>query len=668
MKWFICILMCIGAVSMIPPGSMAQQNSQQLDARDLFSDFGVLPAHLLEMEPDHNYPYEFLLKESSVRFTETGDGIEAIIDHLVRIKIYSDDPLEIAEASMIGIPYYQDNNLERISNLEGNTYLPDGSTSQLDTGQATSSELNSRYNILEFEMPDATDGAVLEYKYTVNRRYIEELPDFYFAHQVPTKKAAITLQNEQFLRYDSVVQHADFDIEYTRQEIDTSSIPPVFTYSRPDPILVEKWEADDVPAVDQSAYISSVDDIRAKIKFMISEFGIPRQPLENSWELVAAQIRRNADPEAVLERQDSLKQAGKKIQEEVGNDPVQVQDSIFFHINRRSQYNGLHAVFAEDGLNHVLEQEPADQAEINMALLAMLRGAGIEAYPLYISGRDYGRINQSFPSLYQFNRMLVYTRIGEQNFVMDASFRFSKPGLIPVESYNEQGFILKENSYSWIDISPDKSKFDLNIFVDAELSEEGHLSGTLNAATSGYPAQQILSDLNTGKTESEVAAETFLDVYPEAEIEAIEIRTEEYSERGITVSLDFEIENYATSFSDGLEIRPMIVGYLFNNPFESSQRRVPITLDAPEKLLINYKLDIPDGYGIEEAGEARQTQMQGAELNEQYAVSGSTIRYSFEIDISRKDFPADVYSQLRRMYERWVELSNSTWFIEKRNL
>ena len=39
-----------------------------------------------------------------------------------------------------------------------------------------------------------------------------------------------------------------------------------------------------------------------KYGFLISEFGIPRQPLDNSWELVAAQIRRNPDPRGAAEQ------------------------------------------------------------------------------------------------------------------------------------------------------------------------------------------------------------------------------------------------------------------------------------------------------------------------------------------------------------------------------
>jgi hypothetical protein len=251
---------------------------------------------------------------------------------------------------------------------------------------------------------------------------------------------------------------------------------------------------------------------------------------------------------------------------------------------------------------------------------------------------------------------------------MDASFAFSEPDLIPIESYNEQGFILREESYEWIDITPEKSRFDLSITIDAELSATGDLRGTLSAVTKGYPAQEILAELDNGQTEREVAAGTFLEIYGSEIINSADIGSLSSENGGVAVDVEFLIEEYATSFSDGLEFRPMIVGYLFQNPFESTQRRVPITLDAPENLEINYNVRIPDGFSIEENSGMRDIHLSGAELREQYKTDGNSLEYSFRINISKKEFSADLYPELRRIYERWVELSNATWLIENQSL
>lgn len=642
----------------------AQQSDEILNEIRIFDKFGIISPEDREIENGSEYPFEYLLKESSIRFDQRDTGIVALIDYLVRIKVYSDDPVDITEAALVGIPFYFSENMERITNLEGRTHQPDGTFTLFQAGRARTVDLNSRYKILEFEMPDVRQGSIIEYKYTLERRYIEELPDFYFSHRVPVREVNLYLKNENFMRFDAINQNIDFELNYSESRVDTSSIPFVFTYERPEPVFIQQWSADEIPAIDVSAFVSSLNDIRGQLKFQISEFGNPRQPLENSWEFVAAQMQRSANPFRTIEDNKDLLEMGKSMFEHISDLSVR-QDSIFEFVNSTVQYNGEGTVFADSGLDHVLEGESANQAEINTVLLALLRGAGIAAKPLYISGREFGRINEAFPSLYQFNRMLVVSEINGINHFMDASYSHSLPDLIPVESYNEQGMTLEGREYEWITIAPERSLFFLDLEMDAALDANGGLKGKLKATTRGYPAREIRRDLNIGVPADEISANTFFEVYSDAVIINSIIEISESDPDRVDVEFDFEIPDYSVTFTDGIEFRPMVVGYLFDNPFESTERRAPITLDAPENLSIKYTIELPEGFESDVAGETRSTSLRGAELFEEYLADGGLIEYSFDITISRKEFPADQYSQLRQLYQRWVELSNDIWFIEK---
>ncbi len=644
----------------------AQADHQILDDLQIFEKFGMISNQQLGVSPQADYPYEFLEKKTAIQIHERSRGIVAVLDHLIRIKVHSDDPLYIAEASMVGIPFYFADGIEQVSQIEGITHHTNGERSFLNTSAIRTVDLNNRYRILEFEMPNVQPGDIIEYKYRIERRYIEELPDIYLSHRVPTRNATVYFKNADFIRYDVVDENVEFDLRYEEERVDTSSVPLVFTYSRPDPVYIQIWSATDIPAVDASVYISSVDDIRAKLRFQISEFGLPRQPLENSWEFVAAQILRNNNPYSFLEQYAFLEETGMKIREETGSSEA-AQDSIFKYVNELAQFNGQNTVFAESGIHHVLQGEPASQSEINMVLLGILRGSGIKAHPIYLSGREFGRINKSFPSLFQFNRMMVQTEINGKSYFLDATYPNSIPNLIPVESYNEQGMILTESEYEWVDITPDRSIFNIDIEVDAELTRNGTLRGSLSAQTSGYPSQQIRQKLSAQIPARDIVAETFFDVYEDAIFDESFIEVDSTDRDNIRLSTNFEIPNYAITFSEGIEFRPMIVGYLFNNPFESTERRVPITLDAPEMLSIRYNISLPSGFLFDVTGDTYSTALRGASLFEEYFTEGNTIEYTFDVEITRKEFPADVYSQLRRIYERWVSLSNDTWFIEQPN-
>jgi len=630
---------------------------------EIFNKFGNLPIEDLQIEAGHNYPYEFILKEASVRMIEEGRSLIASIDYLIRIKVYSDDPLLWAEASLVGIPFYFADGIESVMHIEGITYQPDGRVSYLQQNQLRTVDLNRRYRMIEFEMPDVEQGSVLEYKYRLERRYIEELPDFYFAEKVPTRKAGLNFQNSNIIRYDTIEENTNFEIQYVEQRVDTSSVPLIFTYNRPEPILLQRWSAENISAVDADTYVSSVDDVRAQLKFQISEFGIPRQPLENSWEFVTAQILRNNNPFEFIEYFPHLSEMGSQISENFSNLNA-IQDSIFTLVNSKVQYNGQSAIFTERDLNNVLDGVPANQAEINLTLLALLRGAGIDAYPVYISGRELGRINRDFPSLFQLNRVLIVTEIEGIKQFMDASYSNSLPGLITIDSNNGEGMVVREDHHEWVALDPELSKFDLDIQLDASLNNQGHLTGTISSTTHGYPSRTIRESIQSGRDFNRIIKETFFDIYTDAILTNSIIEIDSENPDQIQIRSDFSIPNYSPTFSDGIDFRPMVVGFLFNNPFESEERRIPITLDAPESIHIQYNIELPRGYSLDVSGDTRTTSLPGASLYEEYFTDGNQIEYSFDIQITKREFPSEDYVELREMYNRWVQLSNETWVID----
>tara|TARA_R100001143_G_scaffold52492_1_gene47767 strand:- start:46946 stop:48907 length:1962 start_codon:yes stop_codon:yes gene_type:complete len=643
--------------------AISQNDPDILGEMDIFEKFGTLTHEDLQIQANHNFPYEYILKESSIRMLEEGRSLIAAIDYLIRIKVYSDDPIQQAEASLVGIPFYFADGIESVQHIEGITYQPDGRVSVLQENQLRFVELNSRYRMIEFELPDVEQGSVLEYKYRLERRYIEELPDFYFSERVPTRKAELNFQNSNLIRYNIIEENADFGVQYAEQRVDTSSVPLIFTYRRPESILLQRWTAENIPAMDTDSYVSSIDDVRGKLKFQISEFGIPRQPLENSWEFVTAQILRNNNPYEFINLYPHLNDLGSQFSENL-SDLTSIQDSVFAYVNSHVQFNGQNSIFAERGLNHVLDGEPSNQAEINLTLLALLRGAGIDAYPMYISGREFGRINREFPSLFQFNRVLIASEIDGKTQFMDASFPNSLPGLITIDSNNGDGMIVRKDHHEWIAVEPDLSRFMLDIELNATLNDRGDLNGTILATAFGYPSRNIREDLQSGRAHDRIISETFFDVYPETILNNSVVEIDSENPDKVQLMSDFSIRNYSVTFSDGIEFRPMVVGYLFSNPFESEERRIPITLDGPESINIQYNIELPRGYSFDVAGDTRSTSLPKASLLEEYFMDGNQIEYSFDIEIRSKDFPAENYAELRKIYNRWVQLSNETWIID----
>ncbi|MDZ7658470.1 DUF3857 domain-containing protein [Fodinibius sp.] len=627
------------------------------------AEFGSIPDSLFQMQqPGNDTPYRITNKELDVSFQEANESIVAVLEHHIRIKVFDDS---VREASVVAIPYYFDNDMERVTSLEAYTYLPSGERAALSEQDIRTININSRYSVKEFAMPAVVEGAVIEYRYTIERRYIEELPDFYLSHEVPTDNAKLTITYPKYLRYQSFIENFEGKIKHDVVYTDTSSVPKVFTIPQPQPIVTERWMARDIPPVKEEAYISTLDDYRGKIKFLLSEFGIPRQQLENNWEVVVARIRDKTDPWESINKNSAAKVKSDSIEQALDIAPKrQIQDSIYHYLNKRVNFSGQHTAFSQASGKEVLAGESSSQAAINQTLVAMLRAADIDAHPVLISTRKSGKINMDFPSFYQFNGLMVRSEINGESYLMDAGFPYSQPGLIPVDTYGSRGLVLRKDGYEWIDINPDKSLFDIQVQIDGQLERNGTIKGTVDAVQQGYPAQIIRQKKADGNSESEILRQTLFDGYPQMRISDIKVNNAEKYGQPIAITADFEIENYATSFTDGLKFRPLIVGYRNENPFSGPDRNLPITLDAPEKLDLSYSIELPAGYTIA-VNDDRTIRFSGAEFIERYDNTSGQLNYRYQINIDQRNFSADYFPSLYKLYNRWVELSNSSWLIEE---
>jgi hypothetical protein len=626
---------------------------------------GIVPDSLFaagQYPANPDVPFLYSLKKLDVTFEEDDQSIVAVLKYHVRVKVFD---ASVEEAAVVGVPYYFEDNIEQVSDIRGFTYQDPDTKVPLNADNVRTININSRYNIKEFSMPAVQNGSVIEYAYTVRRRYIEELPDFYLAHQVPTERSEVSVTYPKYLRYKAVTQNFDGGLDHEITAFKgRSDVPKIFTFPQPEPVIKESWSALNVPAVQKENYITSLDDYRAKIKFQLSEFGIPRQTLENSWDFVVAEIRRKQQLNKSINKNSRAYETGQGISREF-SDQKAVQDSIFQYLNQTSNYSGSKAPFSSAGDMEVLEGEPSDQAAINQTLVAMLRGGGIDAHPMLISSRESGRINRSFPSFFQFNGQLVHSEIEGQSYFMDASFPYSRPNLIPVEMYNESGLLLKPESYRWLDINPAESSFAISVDIDAALDRRGTLSGSLQAETAGYPARQVRKLLAEKASASQVIQQAVLDGYTNAGVTNSKLERAGAAEGPIELSADFSLDDYAVSFSGGLEYPPMVVGFLTRNPFNDKERDLPVTLDAPERLDLTYTIRIPDGMEVAGQPEDRIIRLPGAMLKETYDLEQNALRYEFHIDISRKQFSADLYPRLLNLYNRWVQLSNSRWRIQR---
>src|SRR5699024_6896827 len=190
----------------------------------------------IRYQSDGDAPFIYTLKELDMTFEESGGSIIAVMDYHVRMKVLDASNPQVA---VVGIPYYRQDEIEQVTSIQAVTWNSPTQSSVLDEDAVRTIDLNTRYNLKEFTMPEVQEGSVLEYSYQIRRRYIEELPAFYFANQVSTVLAKVTITFPHYLRYKAVVQDSDFGVKHKEMRTPVYQEPQIFTNPQPDPILKE---------------------------------------------------------------------------------------------------------------------------------------------------------------------------------------------------------------------------------------------------------------------------------------------------------------------------------------------------------------------------------------------------------------------------------------------
>jgi len=149
------------------------------------------------------------------------------------------------------------------------------------------------------------------------------------------------------------------------------------------------------------------------------------------------------------------------------------------------KWNERNRLFCKNSLKKIWKEKSGNTAEINLLLIAMLRKAGIEANPIVLSTRQNGIIHPSHPIIIQINYIIVYARIKDKNYLMDATDPYCPIGILPFRCLNSRGRLITNNKSEWIDLTPNKGA-KTAIMSNLKLTEEETVKGNVTEAFYDY--------------------------------------------------------------------------------------------------------------------------------------------------------------------------------------
>lgn len=122
-------------------------------------------------------------------------------------------------------------------------------------------------------------------------------------------------------------------------------------------------------------------------------------------------------------------------------------------------------------------------------LTAMLRHAGLDANPVLVSTRDNGVA--VYPTRYAYNYVIAGVKTDGKTVLLDATSKYSKPGIIPIRALNWEGRMIKKNGDNEeVNLAPMLLSKE-SISLSADIKADGSISGKARDQYNDYDAYQF---------------------------------------------------------------------------------------------------------------------------------------------------------------------------------
>ncbi|KAB1068462.1 DUF3857 domain-containing protein [Tamlana haliotis] len=607
------------------------------------------------------------------------DGFKAITEVHERIKIYNQEGFEYATKQIL--LYKSRNNEEEVNGLKAYTYnLIDGKIieDKLDKKAVFNTEASKYRNEEKFTMPNIKNGCVIEYRYKIVSPFISNIDEYVFQEDIPIKKLEAIFEAPEYFVYKKNIKgylnvtpqterKNDKFIYHGVTNNDAITARDRERYTKEINFVTNKdaYELSDIPALKEEPYVNNIDNYRSGVKYELSYTQYPNSTVDyysTTWEDVVKSIYDSSNFGGELDNTSYFK---KDVEALIGSvsDPVKRAYLIFDYVKSRMTWNNYHSVYTNKGVKGAYKDHVGNVAEINLMLTSMLRYAGLRAYPVLVSTRSHGV--PLFPTREGYNYVVSCVRFPEGDMLLDATSKYAMPNILPTKTLNWQGRMISEHGGSTlIDLYPsEKSKN--NIFMMANLQEDGVLKGGYRSMKTNHNALDF-RDSYIGVNLDDYL-ERLENSYDGMEISDYKVVNDLDLSKPVSESYKFVKESQADVIGDKIYFSPMFFLRSSENPFKLENRAYPVDFAYPSET--NYKIiiTIPEGYQIESVPEPVALMLPDDLGVFKYNIlaQGKNVQLAVEAHVNQSVITPEYYAALKAYFSQLVEKQGEQIVLSK---
>ncbi|HCY76912.1 MAG TPA: hypothetical protein DHV28_13405 [Ignavibacteriales bacterium] len=606
-------------------------------------DFGEIPEQLLKMTSLAEDPEEdaaVIFDKVSIKITR--DFWLEIKRH-VRIKVFSEEGKK--EANIELVLWHED----IIDDIEAVSISPDGKEFELDSDNIFTEE-NEISKKISFPIPGVEIGSVFDYAYEVRSEYISHLEPWSFQSDIFTKYSEVKVYLPRGFAYQRLSTNLEYyDVqEYVEEEMDrddTRKKLSVFT-----------WSCTNLPGIKEEPFTDNVYDNYAKMRFVLVAFKNDYVDLKfaKSWDDVSQRIYKYYDN---LINDDESEELVKSIIESETDD-FKKANLIYDYVRSRirtTEHKYLMGESFKEPLE-VLNEKSGSTSEKSLLLINMLKNAGLDAKPVWISTRKNGKISVDFCDGSQFNRLICLLKLKNQNYFLYPSSASSPFGCLTPDTQIPSGLLIDGEKGSIIPIKPAELINSVVINTSAIIDSEMTLHANSRIQYSGYAATD---ERNAITTEDE---ETYIKDYlkasfTEAKLDSFYYTDLHSADNSLFLNLSFSITNYVEKIEQLGNFTMPFFTSLKENPFVTQRRSNPIDFDYPVLKSENVKIELPENYSVSQVPKKRKILLTDIGFSQVYGSGSNYVECARTLDLKNRRLLVKNYLSIKSLYDDLVSSS-----------
>lgn len=549
-----------------------------------------------------------------------------------------------------------------VKGIKAQIFLPDGTKLAVDKKDFFEEKRSKGVGAKTFAFPNVQEGAIIEYKYNLESDFISSLEEWYFQRDIPVQWSEYKLAIPEWFDYVQLYQGRKLDIA------DVSDNRKTINYNvninnpseraeyveLPTKMYYHNFAMKDVPALKMEAYSTTQEDYLARIQFQLKTITWPQsypRPIMSTWPDVAKLLYEDdlfGHQFLRKSNYNSIWAEAAPLLEGLGTGREKIQ-RLYDFVSAQMTWDQNYGMQARQSLNKCFDEKRGSSAEINLMLLALLKEAGIEAWPALSSTRNHGKMMELYPIVSQFNYTMVVAEADGQLIVLDAGHIFRPMNHPRVAALNGQAWLVNPDNPQWFDL---KSAGSNTIAFLKGTLDDGVLTGELKAKYDGYDAidhrtQSHQVDPKTYWTSQ--LTERGL----EAELTAVKVENQQDVSKWLTLEAAVAIEDVVQSGGARLYLSPVLMPAFSENPFKLTERSYPVEIPYPIAHQFVLQLAIPAGYTVEESPANLNLVLpeRGGSFTYALSTSGNIINVNVKFRIDQLNFSPEEYVGLKTFFD-----------------